>query len=362
MLIGLIIGLVTPVRYTSITYLMPPKQTISANSFLSMTKGMGSLLDVAGGGLGLRDPNAIYLGLLRSRPIADAIIEKFDLVKVYHAKDMTAAREKLAESTLIKSETSTLISLSVTDRDKKRAAEIANAYPEQLRTLTKSVSATEASRRLFYEEQVKNQKEALVAAAVAFQQIQQNKGMVQLDAQAQALIGGLARLRAEIELKQVELQTLRSYSTEHNPEVQLAERELSALQDEAAKKEQYSDPKSYSDLGMKDISKSGLDYIRAQKELQYQQLLFDQLLTQYQAAKLDEAQEAVVIQSVEPAIEADRASSPRRVLILVLFTFGGFCLSCLLARWRTVVQSDPELAQALQNLKGTITARQAKVS
>jgi tyrosine-protein kinase Etk/Wzc len=69
---------------------------------------------------------------------------------------------------------------------------------------------------------------------MAFQQVQQKKGLVQPEAQAQAMIEGLALLRAQTSAKQVELEALRSYSTEHNPEVRITERELSSLQTETA--------------------------------------------------------------------------------------------------------------------------------
>ena len=226
------------------------------------------------------------------------------------------------------SETSTMISISVTDEDKKRAAGIANAYVEELRALSKDISFTEASRRRnFFEQQLKTQKEELIAAEVTFQQLQQNKGLVHLDAQANVIISSLAALHGQIAAKEVELQALKTFSTEHNPDVQLAERELSAMKAEAAQMEQHSQPTGYSDMGLKDIPKAGLDYIRASRELQYQQTLFDTLLRQYEAAKLDESKEAAVIQVVEPAIEPDRKSSPSRVLILASFTVIGLFAS-----------------------------------
>lgn len=362
MLIGLLYSLSLPNRYAAITKIMPPRQAQSTTSLLNSTPGGASSLgDVATGGLSLRDPNAIYIGLLKSRPIADAIVDKFNLTKVYRANDMTAARKKLADNTQIVSETSTLISISVTDEDKKRAADMANVYVEQLRVLSKTISFTEASRRrLFFEEQLKTQKEVLIAAEVAFQQVQQNKGLVHLDAQTNVIIGSLAALHGQIAAKEVELQALRSYSTEHNPEVQLAESELSAMQGEAAQVEQHSQSTGYSDMGLKDIPKAGLDYIRASRELQYQQSLFDTLLRQYEAAKLDEAKEAAVIQVVEPAIEPDRKSSPRRLLILLVFTIGGLFASWFVARilwWRNMAQSNQDLASALQNLKGALISR-----
>jgi len=362
-LAGLILSFALPVRYTAATKIMPPKQSQSTTSFLNSQMTAGSMADMAGGGL-LKDPNAIYIGLLKSRPVADAIINKYDLTKVYHSRDMTAARKKLENNTQIVSEKSTLISISVTDRDKKRAADIANAYAEQLRFLSKNISVTEASRRrLFFEEQVKSQKEALVTAEVAFQQVQQNKGLVHLDAQANVIIGSLAQLRGEIAAKEVELQALKSYSTEHNPDVQLAERELSTMQGEATQMEQHSQPTGYSDMGLKDVPKAGLEYLRAEHELTYQQALYDMLVKQYEAAKLDEAKEAAIIQVVEPAIEPDRKSAPKRAAILMLSTFIGLFFGVILARilhWLELQQSDSTCAQALRGLKFALIGQQPK--
>jgi uncharacterized protein involved in exopolysaccharide biosynthesis len=355
---GLILCFALPARYTAVTSIMPPKQTQSTTSFLN--NPVGSLADAAGVGL-LKDPNAIYIGLLKSRPIADVIINRFGLMKVYRSRDMTAARKKLESNTEIVSEKSTLLSISVTDTDGERAAKIANAYEDELRNLSKNISVTEASRRrLFFEEQLKGQKESLIAAELAFQQVQLSKGLVHLDTQANVIIGGLAELRERIAAKEVELQALRSYSTEHNPEVQLAERELSTMQGESAQMEQGTRPASYSDMSLKDVPTAGLDYIRAERELQYQQSVFDLLLRQYEAARLDEAKEAAVIQVVEPAIKPDRKSFPNRFLILPLSVFGGLLAGYLLAilRWKwDIVQSDPERSMQLQDLKSALRAR-----
>jgi tyrosine-protein kinase Etk/Wzc len=359
-LAGLILCFALPVRYTAITSIMPPKQTQSTTSFLNSQIGMGSLADAAGGGL-LKDPNAIYIGLLKSRPIADAIIQEFGLMKVYRSRDMTAARKKLENNTQVTSEKSSLISISVVDGDKQRAADMANAYTEQLRILSKTISVTEASRRrLFFEEQLKGQREALITAEVALQQVELSKGLVHLDMQANVIIGGLAALRGQIAAKQVELQALQSYSTEHNPDVQLVEREISSLQSEAAQMEQHGQPAGYSAMGLKDVPKAGLDYVRAERELQYQQSFFDLLLRQYEAARLDEAKEAAVIQVVEPAIEPERKSSPERLEIILLSAALGLFLGYVVVRylhWMEVELSDPERARALHALRRALTGK-----
>jgi uncharacterized protein involved in exopolysaccharide biosynthesis len=356
-LLGVILCLVLPVRYTATTKIMPPQQTPSTASLLMSQLnggGAGALASMAsaGGGLSLKDPNAIYVGLLTSRPIADAIIQKFNLATVYDTKDMTAARKKLAGYTQVTSEKNGFISVSVTDTDKRRVAEMANAYTDQLRILTKSIALTEASqRRLFYEEQLGKTKDALVAAQLAFQQVQQKKGLVQLDAQAKAMIEGLSAARAQVAAKQVEVQALRSYSTEHNPDVQLAEKELSSLQAEEARLEQHNQAPGAANLGLADVPSAGLEYLRAEHELSYQQTLYDMLMKQYEASRLDEAKEAAIIQVVEPAIEPDRKSAPKRLAILLLSAFVGLFSGFVLVRIQLQSESDPTHAKALLGLK-----------
>jgi uncharacterized protein involved in exopolysaccharide biosynthesis len=367
-LAGVVFALVQPVRYTATTKIMPPQQTQSTASMMMnqlTASGGGSLAALAGGGL-LKNPNDIYIGLLTSRPIADAIVQKFDLAKEYHTNDMTAARKKLAGNTVVTSEKDGFISVSVTDKDKKRVAEMANAYTEQLRILTKTLAVTEASqRRLFYEEQLKQAKDALVAAELAFQQVQQQKGLVQLDEQAKAMIESLAALRAQVAAKQVEVQALRSYSTEQNPDVQLAEKELTSLQAEESRVEQSNHSSGIAGLGLGNVPAAGLEYLRAAHELAYRQALFDMLMKQYDAARLDEVKEAAIIQIVEPAIEPDHKSSPNRILILLLASFLGFFTGCFLIMviWTNErAQSDPQLAGKLENLRLALAVQKSTKS
>ncbi|MFZ0662029.1 MAG: GNVR domain-containing protein [Acidobacteriaceae bacterium] len=359
---GALLCLLLPVKYSATTKLMPPQQSPSAASLLVhqlIGGGASSLAAMAGGGLGLKNPNDIYVGLLESRPIADAIIHKFDLTKTYHSKNMTAARKKLAKNTEITSEKSGFISIAVTDEDKSRVAEMANAYTAQFRALTMTIAITEASRRaLFYEDQLKQAKDALVVAENNFQMVQQKKGVVQPAAQTRAMIASITALRAQVAAKQVEVQALRLSSTENNPQLEVAESELAGLQGEVTRLEQRNHSSGFSNLGLEDVPGAGLDYLRAERNLQYRETLYEMLLKQYDAAKLDQAKDSTIIQVVEPAIMPDRRSSPKRLVILLASTFVGFFLGCFLALlswWAKMLQSDPETAGRMTDLKRALT-------
>ena len=357
MLAGVAISLLLSPQYTATAKIMTPQQTQPSAAFLMGQLALNPsatnpLAAATGGTLSLRNPNELYMGLLASRPLADAIIEKFGLTGVYRAKDMTAARKELADNTTIASEKSTLIAISVTDTDKKRAADIANAYPEQLRALTKNLAVTEASqRRLFYELRLKDAKEDLTTAEVAFQRIQKEKGLVQLDAQTKALIMSLADLRAQVAAKEVQLQSLRSYSTEENPEVQILESQLASLQDQTARLEERSSSPASGGLDLGNIAGAGAEYVSAEHELEYRQALYDLLLKQYDAARWDEAKNAAVIQVVEEAIPPDRKSAPHRTVIVLIFTLLGMLGAWSYLLLRNLFANNPHISHLLAEFK-----------
>ncbi|MFY9906973.1 MAG: GNVR domain-containing protein [Terriglobales bacterium] len=366
MLAGVTLALLSPVLYTGVTKIMPPQPAPSSTSMLmSQLAGAGGnpLAAITAAGLGLKNPNDTYIGLLNSRPVADAVIEKFGLVKVYRAADMTAARKRLAANTEVTSEKDGFISVSVTDSDKNRVAAMANAYIEELRKLTKGLAVTEASqRRLFYEEQLNQARTLLVGAEASFLEVQQTKGLVQLDAQARTMIQGAANLRAQVVSQRVRLQALRSSSTENNPDVALAEQELSSLQAEAARLEQKGHYSGIANLGLGDVPGAGLEYVRAEHELKYRQAMFDLLMKQYEGARLDEAKDAAIIQVVEPAIEPDHKTSPKRTLIVLLFTLTGFFAGgvwAVLSWLKDRAQSDPYVAAQYRQLLRALVERKS---
>jgi uncharacterized protein involved in exopolysaccharide biosynthesis len=360
MLAAAIVSLLLPIRYTSTTTIMTPREAPSLTALLTNNSqlsnaSLGSLASLTGPGMLMRNPNDLYIGFLGSRPVLDAIIDQFGLMKLYHSADRTAARVTLAQRTEILSQKSGLIAISVTDSDKKRAADMAAAYITQLRSLTQSIALSEASQRvLFYEGQLKRTKDDVVQAEFAFQQVQQKSGIVQVSAQTSAMIGGLAALRAQITAKEVEVHSLRSYSTDHNPQVELAESELGSLREQMTIMEQHNPSKRPFDMGLGDIPTASLEYLSAEHELLYRQTLFDLLLKLYDSARLDEAKEAAVIQTVEPAIEPDRRSSPKRKLIALCGLFAGFFIGCGIALLEPLLQfvnSNPDAARLLRDLK-----------
>ena len=362
---GVVVSLSLPVWYTSTTRIMTPQQTSSsAGLFMNQMSASSPSIAaaIAADPLGRKNPNDLYIGLLSSRPVADALISKMGLIPHYKSKDMTAARAKLAENTKIVSEKSGMLAISVEDKDRTLAAAMANTYTEQLRSLTKTLALSEVSqRRLFYEDQLTDAKEALVEAEASFRSVQLHNGLINPDAQTRALVSEISQLHAQIDAKQVEIRAAETYSTDQNPDVQLLKTQLASLQRETARLEQRDGRSAESeDAGLHQFAGAGLEFLRAQRNLQYRQALYDLLIKQYDAARLDEAKEAAVIQVVEVAIPSERRSAPRRLSLVILFMALGFFASCLYVWGSTLLGRSPELRGMLGELKSALFHSRSK--
>jgi len=253
--------------------------------------------------------------MLKSRTVADNLITRFELGKVYDEDRLSDVRRRLEKETTIAAGKDGIITVDVDDKDPKRAAEMANAYVDELIKLTKVLAVTEASqRRLFFERQLLQVKDNLIAAEIAARQGLQKGGLAQVDAQGRSMIEVTARLRAQISAKEVQIGSMRTFAAEGNPELQRTQQELEALRRELGRVEGAS---PIAALGKGEASgSSGLDNLGRLRDVKYYEFLYELLAKQYELAKIDEAKDATVVQVMDKALEPDRRSKPMRSLIV----------------------------------------------
>ena len=151
-LLALIVSLLLPKMYTATTTVLPPQQNQSTAT--AMLGQLGAIAGLGSADLGLQNSDDLFVAMLHSRTIEDRLIDRFDLRRVYRVKQYQAARKTLESRSAIVAEKEGLISVSVTDRDPKRAADLANAYVDELHELNGNLAITEAGqRRVFYQQQ-----------------------------------------------------------------------------------------------------------------------------------------------------------------------------------------------------------------
>jgi uncharacterized protein involved in exopolysaccharide biosynthesis len=355
--LAIVVALVLPVRYEAKIVLLPPAQNSSISSAILGQLGglasLGSLASLAGGSLG-KTPADMYVSFLTSRTVEDAMIQRFGLMKEYHKKRMSDTRKEFEHrTTAMAGAKDGLIRISVEDHDPKRAAELANGYVDEFRRLSAALAITEAARRrLFFEQQVQQAKDKLTEAEEAMTRTQQSTGVLQIDSQARSLIESAAILRAQVVAKQVQIEGMRSFATDDNPNVILAKQELAALQSQLEHVAgSHSDTGSDINLSKGRVTQSGMEYLRRFRDLKYQETVFELLAKEFEIAKLDEAREGSIIQVVDAAVPPDKKSSPHRTLIVMASTVLAFFVAVFWVWLRKRLDAAFELPENRQRLR-----------
>jgi tyrosine-protein kinase Etk/Wzc len=354
--LGVLVALILPNMYIAVTLILPPAQNPSASSaLLGQLGGSSSLASVAS--LGMRNPGDMYVSLLRSRTVEDAVIQRFKLMNRYRSKNLSDARQKFEErSNVVLGIKDGLILISVADHDPNQAADIANGYVDEFRKFSANLAITEASqRRAFFQQQLLEAHEKLATAEEAMKHTEQATGVLQVDSQAKSLIESAELIRSQIGMKEVELQGIRSYATEDNPQVVMGEQQLAALKRQLAQLA-GTDQNSTSDMmvpGGK-IAGAGMEYIRRLRDVKYYETIAELIGRQLEVAKQDEARQGAIVQVTDVAVPPDKKSSPHRAIIVLLITLVAFLTAVLWvlgqARWMQATR-DPVNEQKLRTLR-----------
>jgi len=126
--------LLTP-KFTANATIMPPQQQNSAGALLGSLGGLASVLGSSGIS-GVKNPADQWIGMLKSRTIADALVKRFELIQRYDTEFLFQARDRLASRTFLKAGKDGLIYMEVDDEDPKRAADLASGYIEELQKMS----------------------------------------------------------------------------------------------------------------------------------------------------------------------------------------------------------------------------------
>lgn len=361
-LVSLVVALLKTPIFTARTTLLPPSSQQQSSSAAALA-ALGALGGLAGG-IAAKTPDELYVNLLKSDSVQRALATRFDLYKRYEVKTYEAMRKAMQQYVRVTADKkSGVITLEVDDEEPKFAAELANAYAGELTKLLGRLAVSEAQqRRAFFELQLKETKDNLVQAEQTLRTVQEKSGMIVLDQQAEAIIKAVADLKARIIEREVRLKVMRTTTTAQNPDVRLLSSELAALRSELARMESSSGvvaSRSASapggiDIPIGKLPAAAVDYVRAAREVKFQESLLASMLRQFEAAKLDEAKEGPILQQVDVALPPDRKSKPSRALIVLASTLVALLLSSVYVIWgryRDLVRTqDPEAAQAWARL------------
>jgi len=146
------LSLSKPRQYQATVTIVPPLDILQKES----SGGLGALnssllrqvMDT-----GARSIAGMYIEILQSREVADAVVDRFHLMSVYDGIEYRSdAHRRLQGNTKVETTDGGAVRVTVLDLDPNRAAAIAGGYVEELDKQNKRLSAGQAtSKRVFLE-------------------------------------------------------------------------------------------------------------------------------------------------------------------------------------------------------------------
>jgi capsule polysaccharide export protein KpsE/RkpR len=378
LLASTLIAFLIPVRYESTARLMPPDNQSSsglATAVAAMSGGAAGLGGIAADVLGLKSTSDIFVGILSSRTVQDKLIQQFDLKKLYGVRRMEDARRVLANSTALSVDRkSQIITFTVTDHDPKRAAEMGQAYVEELNRLVAELSTSSARReRIFLEERLQAVNKDLESAEKEFSQFSSKNTAIDIKEQGKAMVEAASVLQGQLIAAEAELEGLRQIYTNNNVRVRALRARIDELKHQLEKiagtGEQTSETSGQQAEplypSIRKLPLLGVTYADLYRRTRVQEAVFEALTKEYELAKVQEVKEIPVVKVLDSPNIPDKKSFPSRLLIMFL----GTALALVVAAtsvvgkttWEQTDSADPRKVFA-QEVFATVKASLPKFS
>jgi uncharacterized protein involved in exopolysaccharide biosynthesis len=340
---AVIYSLLLPNIYSATAKVIPPQKDASSGLASILGQGSGSLAGIASGLAG-GGGAPLYLGILNSRSVADAVIKRLDLEKTFKTQSIDDARKKLASAVKMQAGKDGILLITAEGKDPKLVADLANAFVSELGRKSVELNLTRAgSDRVFLEKRLELVKVDLKNAEELLRTFQVKNKAIKVEHQAAASIEGIARLKAEIAAKEVQLSSMSSYLTDENYEIKALKAAIANMRSRLSR---LAGGETSSDgiptVGT--IPGLAVEYLRLLREVKTQEAIYEQLTKQHEAAKILESKDSSAIQVLDEAVQPIRKTRPKRSIIVIVATsiafLGSLCYIFFLEYFQKISPED----------------------
>jgi capsule polysaccharide export protein KpsE/RkpR len=376
-ILSILIAFLLPKEYEAGARIMPPEQGGNGAAMLAALVGKSSangLAGLAGSLIGAKNNSALFVALLHSGTISGHLIDKFDLQRVYHKRYRDSTAKRLARLTKITEDPKNgVITIVVTDENRERARDLAQAYLDELNGLVARVNTSSAHReREFIEQRLNTVQTELQRAQLELSDFSSKNTTIDLKEQTRATVDAGAKLEGQLIVGESELSSLRQIYGDQNVRVRAAEARDAILRRELERvNEQSSQGTEGEGLdathpypGLRELPRLGVRWANLYRTVRIHETVFDLLSEQYELARIDEAKSIPTIGVIDFPSLPERKSGPHRFLIVLISTALSIIITAiyLLTRrsWAELDEFDPRRELATQ-IKSTMTDRRVRV-
>ena len=327
-LLAVIVSLVLPEKYRASALLLPPKE----NRFVVYGDG-GAMADWASITAGLNlpvmaTPSDVYVRILKSRNLANRIIDSFGLMIHYEASTRQEALLALGNSADHRVTDEGLIEIRFSDKNPQLAAAVVNGMISALDEINAEIFSTRTVQsRKFLEDRIGEAKSELDFARDLLRRFQEKNRTIDLDLQISLAIGIASQLKSRLALAEVDLNVkARSLSASH-PEIVELTGQVSMLKRKVSELETGTKDSSYFSLPVSDAPRLTVALAELTTTVRVAEKLYENLALRLDEARIQEKNMAPVLSVVDPATPPEIRYWPQRTLIVA----GSFGVSIVLA-------------------------------
>lgn len=313
-----IISLILPKWYTSTCTLLPPQeQSMGGLDLMSLIGDMSFNLPNLPG---MSGPSDVYVAILRSRNVQQAVVKENNLQEIYKKKTMQETLKTLSSHTQIDKSEENIIIIKTTARNRKLAAKMARSYVNNLDRVNNTTRITSARyTREFIEKRLQTANSDLEAAAKALRDFQKKNKVVSIEEQTKAEISTAAQLEAEVALAEVSYNIAKKTMSSNHPDLEKLHLKLLELKKQVQKIETGTnlDSSRYV-VPFEKLPDLGLQYAFLLRDVEVQKAIYKLLVQQLEQAKIQEARDTPTIQILDAPVEPELKSKPKRAIIVIV--------------------------------------------
>lgn len=315
--------------------------------------GLGSLAAMAGVNVGGSSNGELAVAIAKSNTTIDELNTEFNFTARYKIKQSIKTETRsafLGRFSAGVDEKTGILSISFEDIDPAYAQAVVNRAVEILDRRFMALSGNKAQdQKRVLEAKLADVQSQMTRIQGEIQGFTSRYGVLSVEALATEQVTVMARLRAELIMKEMEIESYQKFSTIEDPVI----RRLRTERDSIARALRSIESGEGGVLpGQKEIPALAFEFAQLQRDLLVQGEIFKLLTQQYELAKLNAEGQEPAFQILEPAEAPDKKSGPSRGMICVVATMAAFFMAVLLAFVLEAVKNVRNDPEAMAKLRG----------